>query len=178
MTCETLGLIQVGETLSCGLDTFKEPIEERFPLFHTQIEQPLVQTFEAYVSERHQYHSTRILVMLEGQIRDSGPDRLLGLTDYDLFAPGLNFVFGEARLPGRVGIVSTNRLIPSQTDAYHLLRQRIVKEITHEVGHMMGLVHCPNTVCVMHFSNGLSDTDIKSANLCSKCQSTLSKAPS
>ena len=44
--------------------------------------------------------------------------------------------------------------------------QRLAKEAVHELGHAFGLKHCENIKCVMHFSNSLSDTDIKRSHLC------------
>jgi len=44
----------------------------------------------------------------------------------------------------------------------------------HELGHTYGLGHCPDTHCVMHFSNSLRDTDIKSATFCPACQELIS----
>lgn len=37
-------------------------------------------------------------------------DRLLGVVDADIFAPGLNFVFGEADINGRKALISLKRL--------------------------------------------------------------------
>jgi archaemetzincin len=51
--------------------------------------------------------------------------------------------------------------------------QRIVKEAVHELGHAFGLNHCRNIKCVMHFSNSLSDTDIKTSHLCNVCKGHL-----
>jgi archaemetzincin len=47
---------------------------------------------------------------------------------------------------------------------------RAVKEIVHELGHTFGLGHCPNSKCVMHFSNSLADTDLKEAYFCNMCR--------
>ena len=101
-------------------------------------------------------------------------ERLLGVTNLDLFVPGLNFVFGEARLPGRVGVISTYRLKTSPRRGVDLFNGRVEKEAVHEIGHMMGLEHCSDRSCVMYFSNTLADTDHKSRNLCRKCKSRLS----
>ncbi|MFL6406200.1 MAG: archemetzincin, partial [Nitrososphaeraceae archaeon] len=48
-----------------------------------------------------------------------------------------------------------------------------VKEAVHELGHAFGLTHCESIKCVMHFSNSLSDTDIKTNHLCNVCRGHL-----
>ena len=51
--------------------------------------------------------------------------------------------------------------------------ERLVKEEVHELGHAFGLNHCENIKCIMHFSNSLSDTDIKTSRLCNVCKGHL-----
>jgi len=92
-----------------------------------------------------------------------------GITPYDIYSDNLNFVFGIA-LPFRGCVVSYARLY-SEDEKLFLLRFR--KEITHEMGHVFGLSHCPNPYCVMHFSNSLADTDRKSEDFCPYCQEKL-----
>jgi archaemetzincin len=99
--------------------------------------------------------------------------RLLGLTDVDCYAPGLNFIFGQATLQGREAFVALPRLRPSfygLQDDPDLFRQRVLKEAVHELGHTWGLGHCPDPHCVMHFSNTLHDTDVKGAAFCPRCR--------
>jgi len=94
----------------------------------------------------------------------------------DLFAPGLNFVFGQAAVGGRICVVSLARLRPSfygEEDDEDLLRLRAIKESVHELGHTFGLEHCPHRECVMHFSNCLEDTDIKGVFPCPSCRRVL-----
>ncbi|RUM90551.1 MAG: hypothetical protein DSZ26_02730 [Thermovibrio sp.] len=93
----------------------------------------------------------------------------LGLTSYDLYSDGLNFVFGVA-YPFRGCIVSYARLISDDEESF---LSRVRKEITHEMGHVFGLEHCPNPRCVMHFSNSLSDTDFKGEDFCQICSEKL-----
>ena len=96
----------------------------------------------------------------------------LGLVDVDVFAVGLNYVFGEAYLPGRASLVSIWRLRPEfygeRADS-GVFGLRILKEAVHELGHTLGLKHCSQRLCVMHFSNSIFDTDRKQSLLCSQC---------
>lgn len=124
----------------------------------------------AYVDKRGQYNSAVILsavrVFAES---NAGFDRVLGVVDVDLFASGLNFVFGEAFSPGRAALISLWRLRPSfygepNDDGVFFLRT--LKEAVHELGHTLGVRHCPKESCVMHFSNSISDTDGKESLFC------------
>jgi len=97
---------------------------------------------------------------------------VLAITPVDLFIPALTFVFGEAHLAGSSGVISTFRL----REEYYgrrpdrgLLLSRVEKTAIHEVGHLLGLTHCLDRNCVMHASNSLADTDVKSTSLCPHC---------
>jgi archaemetzincin len=100
-------------------------------------------------------------------------ERVLGMIDADCYAPGLNFIFGQAALHGRVAFIALPRLRPSfygMAEDPPLFRQRVLTEAVHELGHTWGLTHCPDPHCVMHFSNTLHDTDLKGATFCRRCQ--------
>ncbi len=133
----------------------------------------------AYSPARKQYHSTLILKEILTQTQSLDTDKLLGITDVDLFVPQLNFVFGEAECPGKVAIISTYRLRPefygNNPDA-KLFELRIIKEAVHELGHTLGIVHCKKPRCVMFFSNDIGDTDFKQATPCSDCLRKLNAA--
>jgi len=119
---------------------------------------------------RNQYYATAILQTMLNL--DGMPGRVLAVTGLDLFVPVLTFVFGEAQLPGRCALVSIHRLhdefygLPPNASA---LRERLLKEAIHELGHTYGLVHCDDWECVMSSSHGVERLDVKSAQFCLGC---------
>lgn len=123
--------------------------------------------------ERGQYHSTEFLARLEAR-RDAQAWRLLGVTALDLYIPTLTFVFGEAQLAGPGAVVSTCRL---RQEFYGLppdpalLRERLLKEAVHELGHTVALRHCDDYRCVMAASHSVEYVDLKSSHFCPTCRS-------
>lgn len=170
---EVLSLVQVGVNSACSLDALEDSVGSRFPWFHVQKADALMNVDEAFHPQRNQYHSTRILAILEREAERKPASRLLGVADFDLFVPGMNYVFGEARLPGRVGVVSTHRLKPQSVNQNQLVHERVTKEAVHEIGHMLGFNHCEKPRCVMHFSENIQDTDHKLAEFCGNCKAML-----
>ena len=136
---------------------------------------PLHSPNYAYNGKRKQYFSTAVMLKLKEVERGIG-DRVLGVTEHDLYVPSLNFVFGEADLESRVAVISLRRLSQEfygLSEDMDRLKERAIKEAVHELGHTYGLGHCSNPLCVMHFSNSLLDTDIKKASLCPQCEKRL-----
>ena len=126
----------------------------------------------AFHGERQQYHSSEILQRMQSFLTaDSW--RVLGITAVDLYIPILTFVFGEAQMGGPCAVLSTHRL---RQDFYglpldhELLRQRLLKEAIHEVGHTLGLTHCDDYRCVMASSHAAEWIDLKESALCAGCR--------
>jgi archaemetzincin len=131
---------------------------------------------KAFNPSRGQYLGDALLEELTG-LKYPGARRMVGLVDADCYAPGLNFIFGQASLGGREAIVALPRLRQeyySLTEEPNLFRNRVLKEVIHELGHTWSLTHCPDPYCVMHFSNSLPETDLKRAQFCSACQEKVS----
>jgi len=145
--------------------------------FPTKILNSEINPEDSYDPMRNQYHSTKILKeMLDNLPSDAL--RMIGIIPLDLFIPILTFVFGEAQLGGKVGIVSLARLRqefyglpPNQS----LLQRRLVKEINHELGHTFGLVHCSVRECVMSVANSIADVDSKGVSFCNSCRELLNR---
>jgi archaemetzincin len=133
---------------------------------------------EFYASDRGQYNGAQILEKIE-----TGVDAEKGLiyTSVDLYIPIFTFVFGLAKLNGRLGIVSTCRLRP---EFYGLppdenrLKERLIKESVHELGHLLNLRHCADYRCVMSSSNTADELDVKGAEYCIACADLIRKTQS
>lgn len=128
---------------------------------------------------RGQWASADYLRLLLKSVPE-GASRLLGVTERDLFVPVLSFVFGQAQLGGTVAVVSLARLDPS----FHglpkdpgLTGSRALKEAVHELGHTLGLVHCPDPSCPMSLSIDIRQLDAKTARLCASCAILLKESP-
>jgi archaemetzincin len=138
---------------------------------HVEVARPLVALDDAFDPRRRQYDSAGLLEVL-GREPPARGDRVIGVTDHDLFIPILTFVFGEAQLDGETAVVSLYRLrnefygLPPDAPA---VVDRLVKECAHELGHTFGLVHCEDYGCVMHGSTSVEEIDLKGAKYCVQC---------
>lgn len=127
---------------------------------------------QAYSVDRGQYYSTQIIADAIGT-NNTEDAKIIILTDVDLYIPVLTYVFGEAQLNGKYGIVSVCRLheeFYSGESNSQLLLERAMKEILHELGHCFDLKHCINWDCVMHSSTSVEEVDIKGKDYCMRCR--------
>jgi archaemetzincin len=138
---------------------------------------PLEPPANAYDALRRQHQSVEIMKALARAV-PPGAARVLGLTEFDLAIPLLTFLFGQAQLDGPVALVSLCRLrqefyrLPPDPD---LLRERLAKEILHELGHSFGLTHCARAECSMSLSTHIEMVDTKRAGWCEACGSRLAR---
>jgi len=166
-----LKIIPLGEVPHTILQKVREELKIRFHMIGeiTRVEKLPGSAFNKF---RNQYRSDLVLQFLEKHFKG----RILGITKEDMYTEGLNFVFGQAKLKGRVAVVSIARLNPTffhQPENEELFERRSVKEAIHEVGHMLGLGHCNKRGCVMTFSNTIGDVDKKTKYLCEMCKLQL-----
>lgn len=126
----------------------------------------------AYHAERQQFHSSEILQSMRVYVSPHS-GRVLGVTMVDLYIPILTFVFGEAQIGAPCGVVSAHRLreefygLPADSN---VLRERLLKAAVHEIGHTLGLTHCPDCQCAMAPAHAVEWIDLKASGLCDMCQ--------
>ena len=158
-----IDIVPIGEVEETLLLFLKQSIFQTFKI-QTRIRNRRFDLSLVYDPVRNQYNSTGLLLQL---INDTPPEtlKILGVTELDLFIPIFTFLFGEAQLNGIAALVSTHRLhnqfygIPEDKE---LLKNRLLKEGIHELGHTFGLIHCFTLKCVMKSSTYVEEIDQKS----------------
>jgi archaemetzincin len=156
-----------------ALRALSERVEREFGLPVRGIELGSVDF--AFHADRRQYGSIPVLEMLLRRFPEDAA-KVLAVTERDLYIPVLTFVFGQAQLNGRVGVVSFARL---RQEYYGLAENREVflkrayKEALHEAGHLFGLVHCAERRCAMSLATTVRQIDLKDDAFCAPCAARL-----
>src|SRR5437879_948275 len=100
-----IAIAPVGEMPADVLRGLLPAIEARFPGRAARLaEGGLPRPDDAFVAGRRQFRAGPILDRLVRLRLDA--ERLLGVADLDLFAPGLNFIFGQVQRGGPVGVIA------------------------------------------------------------------------
>ena len=174
-----VGLLPVGRIDASLLEHLRLAIPRSLAVKCEILPAPLDPT-HAYHAERQQFHSSEILQRINAMVRPRHW-RLLAVADVDLYIPILKYVFGEAQLAGPCAVVSACRL---RQEFYgmdgddDLLRERLLKESIHELGHTLDLRHCQDYSCAMASSHAVEWIDLRGSTFCESCRAQVeSKIP-
>jgi archaemetzincin len=126
----------------------------------------------AYYPPRRRYRAERLLAYLNRRMPKDGW-RILGLTDVDISTTKGNIadwgVMGLGELPGTATVISSFRCRKKARGPAHAA-QRLAKVAVHEIGHTLGLEHCPNRGCLMEDAMGKVVTTDRERDFCPRCR--------
>ena len=129
----------------------------------------------AYYEPRHRWRAERLLDYLEPRMPHDC-DRILGMTTRDISTTKGEHedwgILGQARINGPPSVISFYRCRRRVGEVSAIERLRRVA--IHEVGHSMGLPHCPTYGCYMEDARGTVDTIDREEFLCPICRERLS----
>jgi len=132
---------------------------------NSNVSEPRQDPEYALLPQRKQFDALKIIKELSRE--KHGAPFKLGVTALDICTPILTFVYGESQLGGNIALISLNRLEGGRAE---LTYERVVKIGVHEVGHILGLEHCWEVRCLMHFSRNLEQLDSLPLQFCSACE--------
>lgn len=167
----------LGEVNQERLDIVKKNLEDSFGLKVETLEtKPLPK--EAWYEPRSRYRADKLLTFLDDQTA-AKYTIVIGLTSKDISTTKDEHedwgIFGLGELGGRVCIVSTFRLNARGADEKKL-RERFWKVAVHEVGHVMGLDHCPMKSCIMQDAEAsIVTVDDENGKFCEGCKAELGR---
>jgi len=170
-------LVPIGSVHGRCLDHLAEVLKRLFSA-DVVVTQGCLLPENGFDEDRGQYGAREVFTALAScaPIRKD-EQRVLGIIDADVYAVGFDFIFGLVD-PQATGyaLIALTRLRPEfygKSRNNGLFCDRSVKEAVHEIGHSLGLAHCPQASCVMHFSRSIRDTDKKGSEFCPACRKKI-----
>jgi predicted Zn-dependent protease len=139
---------------------------------------PLKGDIPGYDVRRKQYFAAPLADFVRSARTDYlyRPDTLgiLVVTDFDITAENLNFLFGWVDPAMEIGVISFNRFIRDKPDD-KILFQRIYTQLLSTAGFILGIPRCSLAGCARSYPHSFAEFKNKSYLLCSQCQGNLNK---
>ncbi len=132
----------------------------------------------SFYKPRNRYRADTLLNYLL-RIRPEKYDYMIGITDKDISCTSEPYedwgVFGLGFMPGKSCVISTFRL-KRNMKSEEQFQERVIKVVLHELGHNIGLDHCPTPNCMMQDAEGTIKTvDEEKIEVCASCKTKIQK---
>lgn len=184
---DVIGILPYHGMKSAEIDSVKVNLEITYGLkvvILNEVELPQ----SAYTTRRSPRYRADTLLRFQNRIKPDSISIIIGLTNKDIsntkFDPKtLDIkepqnvyvdwgIFGLGQVGGESCVVSTYRLHNNVSKKQYFTRLNRIS--THEVGHVLGLFHCPTSKCLMNDANETIKTiDKSTGKLCEKCLSKI-----
>jgi archaemetzincin len=166
---------------------------------HVTVSKHILIPSELFNYDKKKYDGKKVLKFTADNITLKEVKNInIGIFDRDMFSGNLDYTFGLASVFPKIGIVSTIRLHPHFNEEYfsrgfrkrksgkfplfvkrlsirekNIYYERILKEISHVIGHTLELGHCDNKRCIMSPSDNVMDIDQKDIIFCDRCRNLI-----
>jgi archaemetzincin len=182
---KVVAVLPLGDVDDEAVATVKKAIEDMYG-FEVRVLGRADLPREAWYEPRRRYRAEKLLDWLRPRL-PAGADRIVAITASDISTtkdPYPDFgICGLGDLDGPAAVVSSFRvkrkLGALEGEARHAAYLRRLGELAeHELGHTLGLPHCPVRGCVMEDANGTVATfDRSTGDLCPRCRARLGLPP-
>jgi archaemetzincin len=140
----------------------------------------------AKTAEKNRYSADRLLDFLAGLPISSstGHGKVVGVTDLDIVTPKNGVknwgILGLGAIDGRSCVFSTYRMKRAFEKgggaSDEVVHERLWKVALHELGHTLGLEHCPVKGCIMEDAEGTVKTVDGESALCPACAKKMAES--
>ncbi|MBN1944913.1 MAG: hypothetical protein JW797_04515 [Bradymonadales bacterium] len=140
--------------------------------------EPVEHPASAWYEPRRRWRAERLLDFLETLLPEDC-DRILGMTTQDISTTKGEHrdwgILGLANMPGPAAVISFFRCQRRVREVPPL--ERLRRLAVHEIGHTLGLPHCPTVGCFMEDAEGTVTTLDRETFLCNICRRRLESIP-
>lgn len=180
---KTIGIVPFGSIATEEVDSVCTSIQKMYNKEVVVLNQTELPNM-AYTEIRYPRYRADSILRYLSSIKPDSISILVGLTNKDISItkyqanstkikePTWKYkdfgIFGLGQIGGSVCVVSSNRLHKNVSNA--LFYKRLTRIANHEVGHVLGLYHCPNEKCLMNDANeSIKTIDKSTGTLCNAC---------